>query len=360
MAKQKGTPLDQGELNQQEEQFLEKIVEDSMQILLRIRENRGIINRIFHNIRNFFTAGPRREVYHDWLFAFSFYYKTIKSFCEREKHETSVEVRSTLATVLAYLILAKSERDFAYAWSYVNLAITHLSLVVEEEDLESFTPFLKGEYRRSPDNKKDESKVRMGKEERKEEKKPSQSGEDSEGFYGTVEPLDRNQIHSGLLKESHRWNEINCQTSFKLSLLKSVGAWLFFSLVATIFISEQISRIFQPNVIFRNQYMMIAILGFFGGGLSAFFTARKAVINLTNSAMVRLLTILRMLLGAAGSFVVYVILQWQPLKEISVALSNNHAAYITIGIVAGFSERLFIASLARITGDFTENDRKNQ
>lgn len=348
-----GIKREESGLNQQERELQEKIVEDSRQILQRIGENRGIVNRIFHKIRSVFYAGPRREIYHDWLFAFSFYYRIIKSLSDRGEEKISVEEKSTLATVLAYLILAKSERDFACAWSYVNLAITHLTLIVEESDLASFTHFLESDSQKSLHEKKNGPVCQSGVEKRT---KKSPSGGESEEGRGPDQKLDRQRIHAGLLIESHRWNGINCQTSFKLSLLKSVGVWLFLSLATTILIAEYISSYFQPAVLFRNQYVMIAVLGFFGGGLSAFFTARKAVINLTNSAMVRLLTILRMLLGAAGSFVVYVMLQWQPLTEISQALSRNHAAYITIGIVAGFSERLFIDSLARISGDLGENE----
>ena len=50
---------------------------------------------------------------------------------------------SALAIIRAYLELARYERDFAQAWSFVNMAAAHLPLVVEEKDLPPFVSYLK-------------------------------------------------------------------------------------------------------------------------------------------------------------------------------------------------------------------------
>jgi hypothetical protein len=351
----------------------EEIKETSREIQRALEKKRGWVNRLIFRLRRWFSRGPRREIYHDWLFAHTFYHRTLQSLGAKAENAVTAKEKSVLATIYAYLELASCEKNFAHCWSYVNLAITHLALVVEEEDLLSFTYYLTEDDKKEI-AKKDNTHLAEDLDDNKLNAKLKNSvgiNLDKKQLHLTVnlDPLcpqgksiDRNRLHALLAKESYDWNEKNSEISLKLSLWKSVGSWFFFSLLCAVFIAENIALTLNLKLLFPYSYGAIAVLGFFGGGLSSLLKVREAVVNIPNSALIRAHTILRMLLGAAGAFVVYVIVQWQPLQEISGAIATNPAFFLTLGITAGFSERLFINALEKISENLSEKktpEKKN-
>jgi len=337
----------------------EKIRAKSQEIQEELEKNRGSFNRLLFGFRRCFFSGPRREVYHDWLFAYTFYHRTLQALGAKTESIISPKELSVLATIHAYLELARCERNFAHCWSYVNLAITHLTLVMEEKDLLSFTFYLPDDDKKKIKKMEDAPLA----ENLAENKLKNAVGIslDKKQLHLTVDlaplfspEIDRNKFHALLAKESCGWNEKNSEISLKLSLWKSVGCWFFISLLLAVFIAECITSKLAIKLLFPYSYVAISILGFFGGGLSSLLTARQAVVNIPNNSLIKAHTILRMLMGAAGSFVVFIIAQWQPLKEIADAIKTNPAFFLTLGITAGFSERMFIDALEKISENLSE------
>jgi hypothetical protein len=294
-----------------------EIIKESKKIIEDIMKNMGGVKKLLFWVKKFFISGPRSGVYHDWLVVYSFYKKALYRACIKGQQPVTEEEMAALAIIRAYLELARYERDFAQAWSFVNMAAAQLPLVVEEKDLPPFVFYLKSV-------------------------KENETVEE-------ISQLDKNTLQHKLLERAHQWNVKNRRTSLKLSLWKSVGAWLFLSLAIAVVIAEYTTAMFKGGSTFLYRYVSISLLGFFGGGLSAFFTSRQAAVNIPNNVIIRAHTVLRMLLGAAGSFVVYVAAQWVPLAGISELINKEYAAFLTLGIVAGFSERFFIGALEKIS-----------
>lgn len=307
-----------------------EVIKESKKIITDIMKNMGGLKILLYKIKKFFISGPRSGVYHDWLVAYSFYKKALYCTCIKNQQPVTDEEMAALAIIRAYLELARYERDFAQAWSFVNMAAAHLPLVVEKKDLPPFVSYL----RFLKDN-------------------------DSEDIED-ISKLDKSKLHHKLLERAYQWNSRNRKTSLKLSLWWSVGLWLFLSLGIAVLIAEFITAIFKGGADLFYRYISISLLGFFGGGLSAFFTARQAVVNIPNSTLIKAHTVLRMLLGAAGSFVVYVIAQWMPLAGISDLINKEYPVFLTVGIVAGFSERFFIGALEKISDNLSPDQKNNK
>lgn len=298
-----------------------EIIKESKKIIEDIMKNMGGLKKFLYGIKKFFISGPRSGVYHDWLVVYSFYKRALYCACIKNQQPVTEEEMAALAIIRAYLELARYERDFAQAWSFVNMAAAHLPLVVEEKDLPPFVSYLKSI-------------------------KENEAVED-------INQLDRNKLQHKLLERAYQWNMKNRSTSLKLSLWWSVGSWLFLSLGIAVLVAEYATAIIKGGSTLFYRYVAISLLGFFGGGLSAFFTTRQAVVNIPNNVLIRAHTVLRMLLGAAGSFVVYVAAQWVPLAGISDLINKEYAVFLTLGIVAGFSERFFIGALEKISDNLS-------
>jgi hypothetical protein len=96
----------------------------------------------------------------------------------------------------------------------------------------------------------------------------------------------------------------------------------------------------------------ISILGFFGGGLSAFIKVRDMAVSIPNYKLTRWHTSLRMIIGGAGAFVVFIAVRFLKIDEaLKLDLLNNPLAFLGLGIAAGFSERLFINALEKMSNN---------
>jgi hypothetical protein len=290
-----------------------------------VQKNVGWLRRMSRLAIKIFRKGPRTEIAHDWLMVNGFANMVQENL--PSEGTVSGSFISALAMIRAYLELARYERDFAQAWSYVNLATTLLTRVVDEEDLAAVTFRL-----RCRSSKKEEDKEKGDKPE--------------------LEPLDRNDLYRKQLGEAQKWNAKNRIVSLKQSLWRFIGFCLFASLVVAISVAE--AYFFYPELSGQEgpfRYIAIALLGFFGGGLSAFLKARKKAINFSNCGLIKTHTILRMILGAAGSVVVYVLVQWMPLGDLAKQVNDNFSIFLSLGIAAGFSERLFINALEKVSSN---------
>ncbi len=85
------------------------------------------------------------------------------------------------------------------------------------------------------------------------------------------------------------------------------------------------------------------ILGLLGGALSAYVRARDAVIRIPDYQLVGIHTSMRMVMGAAGAFVI--VLSTQAVTgDIPALIRSNPLVFMLVAIAGGFSERLFIDS----------------
>ncbi len=300
-----------------------------------VQKNIGWFRRLTRLGLKVFSRGPRTEIAHDWLMVNGFADLAQESM--PSEGTVSGSFISALAMIRSYLQLARYERDFAQAWSYVNLATTLLPRVVDERDLPAVTFRLRCRLSKKEDKDKE-------KEKEKEKEQPAEQPE--------TQSLDRHDLYRQQLGEAQKWNSRNRIVSLKQSLWRFIGFCLFTSLVIAIIVAE--TYFFYPDLFGAKgpfRYVAIALLGFFGGGLSAFLKAREKAINFSNCGLIKTHTVLRMLLGAAGSFVVYVLVQWMPIDDLAKNINENFPIFLSLGIAAGFSERLFISALEKVTSN---------
>ena len=324
------------------EELTKKIVND-------INKDKGIIRQKWENFRNHFLSHPITEINHAW--------KIVNSFAERTakyKDLNDCQIQ-TLATVRAYLILAKSERDFSRAWTYVNMADALLPLVVKDDEFKTCLVRLQATDEWMQKNLKKiiqniDPTHREDRLQSPEDKKTSDSSEKN------VSKKRRYLAHQGQLIRGMLWNTANCKISLKISLWHSLAIRLFLGLVLAIIVAEfAYGASNVEKTIVPLPFVSISILGFFGGGLSSIMIARKSVINITSNKSIRAHTLLRMLVGAAGSLVVYTVTQVPGLlaENISKLPRDNIYFFIALGIAAGFSEQLFVSSLDNISKNLT-------
>ena len=97
-------------------------------------------------------------------------------------------------------------------------------------------------------------------------------------------------------------------------------------------------------------FITISFMGFFGGGVSAILIARENVMGTPDRTEIEGQLTLRMLIGASGALVVYIILgSGLFASDFSILVHENIYVFLLIGIVAGFSEQLFIGALGRMS-----------
>jgi hypothetical protein len=114
------------------------------------------------------------------------------------------------------------------------------------------------------------------------------------------------------------------------------------------------------------QFVAIALLGLFGGTLSAFLKAREMVVRIPSYEAIKTHTTLRMLLGSAGALVVYMIGRWLLPEELQDWIQQRLFIFMSLGVAAGFSERLFIEALEdaaknlRLTGKTGKDGDKDE
>lgn len=303
------------------------------------------------------SKGPRKEINHDWHVVHSFLERAIEHFKLQETHEDNKI--HTLAKIKAYLELAKTERDFAQAWTYVNLADSLLPLVVDDKELGACMIRLRSRDKLIPD---DVRKSLPG---------------DIQKFLEETEVLKPNDRTSNntITKDKYDvfreqevralvWNSLNRKISLRISLWLSVGFYLLVALLLAIFVAESLHyQSDNKNALVSIPFLAVSALGLFGGGISAFLRAREKVVSITSYQTIKVHTALRMLLGAAGSFVVFAAVNWLGRANITNLVNSNIYAFLSIGIAAGFSEQLFVGTLEQMANKLDiigKTDEDNQ
>jgi hypothetical protein len=338
--------------------------------------HRGKTRRAFWKIRKRFFVGPRSEIAHEFQVATSFAEQAKQRFLQ----DTSLSEsdKDNLVNVFALLNCARTERDFAQAWSYVNLADALLSLIVAEEQLDACVARLQTADDRLPEEYHDQlrkhlsvgevvsllQEVEKWMEEHATKDKHKHKVDlalrarvkeviDSKvkiSSSSTKETLSerRQRLHAEQLTRTLLWNGVNRKISLKLSLWASIRKGLCCALLA-LFLAIVLWTVNHKPVDWKllSSFAEIALLGFFGGMLSAFLRARDEDVNVPSYQVVISRTRLRSLLGAAGAVVVYGVGLRLLSEKLQALIDTDLFAFMTVGIVAGFSERLFIDTLER-------------
>ncbi len=317
----------------------QKLEELTEQIIKKFNANKKEIYKWKQRFYRRFFEGPRKEISHDWHVVNTFLERAIDKFKKGYPNQkNNSELLYTLAQIKAYLTLAKIERDFAQAWTYLNLADSLLPFVVSVDELHLCTVRLQSRDEVLPEDLKKSLPKNI------------------ENFFDgknskKSKHIDKYSILNTQEIRALLWNSSNRKISLRLSLWRRLGAYLFIGLSIAVIVAEILKYNFNMNRInslFDMPFLTISLLGFFGGGISAFLTARDKAVDITSYQTLIVYTFLRMLLGAAGSFVVFIALNWIGNEEIKKQLRENIFAFLGTGIAAGFSEKLFVNTLEKM------------
>jgi hypothetical protein len=362
--------------------------------------HRGPLRCLAWRIRLWFFRGPRAEIAHDVQVVESFAKRAIERLQERTgafeagKGETETDqgkavtakrgggdaYKSNLVDVLALLECAKTESDFAQAWTYVNLADALLTLVVADDELPACVSRLTTADRRLPEDIRGLVPPQRIPENVAALLQAAQAWAPADAagaalkkqiqevLKPTPSTTKRNEHHADQLVRTFLWNGVNRKISLKLSLWASIRRRLLFALFAffaAVALSIQFKLYKDPSWAHLARLLAIGLLGLFGGMLSAFLTAREEEVHVPSYQVVLSGTSLRMLLGGAGAIVTYSVGLLLISEQLQNLIHTNLFAFMTIGIVAGFSERLFIDTLEKAasnlhtTGSPTKAVEKN-
>ncbi len=158
----------------------------------------------------------------------------------------------------------------------------------------------------------------------------------------------RETLHEATQVRAECWNEQNQQLEYMGFLWIWAGVGLLIALGVAIGIAEWVVRASPGVAGIKYPFVAAAFLGFFGGALSSYMKATNIVIAISQYHLVVIYTLLRMLIGAAGAFVVIVSTLALPLGTLSSTVSTNTLVFVLVAISAGFSERLFVDALDQV------------
>jgi len=154
------------------------------------------------------------------------------------------------------------------------------------------------------------------------------------------------------LQRALLWNAANARISLKITLLHKKALGLFLMLLVSVSVIQSIYHLSgQEDPIVPLHFFVITLMGFLGGGLSAALIARDVEIKSKSYQLILAYSHLRILLGGAGAFVVYIIAQCPGFlaENIGGLINDELFVFLSLGIAAGFSERLFITSIENVS-----------
>lgn len=153
------------------------------------------------------------------------------------------------------------------------------------------------------------------------------------------------RLHSEQLARALIWDMMNRRVSLKLALWRTIWGQLLLALMAAIAAPVVLRHDLLLGI--RQDLVAIALLGLFGGTLSAFLSARDVVVEIPSYELIKRYTWLRMTLGAAGALVVCLVAMSLAAENVRNAVEARSFGFMSLGIAAGFSERLFVAAIEK-------------
>ena len=296
---------------------------------------------------------PLQEIHHVWLADFSLLKHAVNCLSSESVRGRRAEPGASvgnetdrlkaLTMVSDYLSKAGRTRELADAWSCVNLATAFLVQGIGNEDLRAAAIGLLSSDKSLTKGVFDRLKA-VEKEQKMDIGKPDTPNKGSE----------RNRLFTELMLRSYVWDGANRRTSLRIRLFLQVGLILIAALVAVMFTAQ--------SGLSLSWYFAMPLLGAFGGSLSATITARKSVVDAVSYRIIVMHLLLRVLMGAAGAFVIYLVVQWPGVisDKLLDAINNNYFVFLSLGIASGFSERLFVGSLEKISDNLSINSEERQ
>ena len=291
-----------------------------------LKPDRGPVVIVWQWLQRAFSLGLPLETFDDWLAV-----KLLTQKITRNKKQLNREDLESLATVAACLELARKSRVLSEAWSYINRAGAYLSEVADNNDdldalgtrMKTLQPALNRlieELQLIPDTNVP----------------PLEDSALKKKVNRLENPKKETFIY--LSAQAQKWHLVNQNIDLSIRL------WRFSrrALTVLIIIALVVAGLTQGNL----KYLYFVLLGLFGAGLSSALSTRQKKVTAITYQQNREQIAIRLLLGAAGAFVLYAIAQipgfW---AELNTVLKNESPAFIALGVAAGFSERLFINAL---------------
>lgn len=294
------------------------------------------LSHIFHKVYPI-------EVRDDWLRVATMHRRIV----ERIFSEAKPEGKSVPSKVLDILTIsrdclcaAKNTDLLLDAWRYVNQASESLSFVANEKECaELFERFMEWE----PSLQKNLKDIYEKSQEQEFQKNRT----------------NKKTCQEKIRSHSRQWALINQANFFRIRFSMNITIVFLLSLIgmllASVFIITE--QALEKNIDLH--YLYIAIYGWFGAALSALLAARELRPSAVTYRTQWFNVFLRLLLGAGGAIVTYVIVTIPGLitTELSESLQNP-PGFIAIGIAGGFSERLFRRLLDRVVRQVTAKDEE--
>jgi len=304
------------------------------------RRKSGLIRWVTRALAHLLSSGIAHEVRDDW--------QRIRQICDVTQARlfrdgaVSADVAHELASASAYLELARETKDLAETWSFVNQAAEILCVFAEPHErdgiVDRFTTLepslarwlkeLHGDKTIAAEMQKERDAVRD-------------------------DPCRKVAVHA------RQWQLVNLWISFTRRLWRLALIIVVATLILAIGVAEYLYR---PDLATGDKltaftddpFIWIAVLGLFGGALSAMLTANDRKVTAVTYGQSRSQIFIRLVLGAAGAFVVYILISMPGLFQPDVVnfINEKLVGFLMLGIVAGFSERLFLSALERAAKKF--------
>ena len=325
-----------------------------------LRRQRGWLRRITGGIVGWVSPGIASEARDDWLrVQRSLDMVRAKLF---DKGTVSGIEAHQLAIASAYLRLARKARDLPETWDFINQASEVICQLADDSDKQALFNRLAAW----------EPNLEVWLEQLYEKKKVTDA-------FNEKREQAKNEPCRALTIRSQQWQLINQWVWFSRKLWRLACCVLTVALVLAIVaaeihwkpngaagqqhaataeadsevIGEETQGIGEDAQDIENPFVWISVLGLFGGALSALLSATGRKVTAVTYAQSRTQVVIRLLLGASGAFVMYTLISMPGLVNEPVAkYLGSMPGFLALGIVSGFSERLYKRALNRLASQF--------
>jgi hypothetical protein len=337
-----GKPIDHTTYEQLEEEKYKEL-----------RRHRGWLRRITGGIVGWISPGIASEARDDWL-RVQRSLDMVRARLFDNGTVSNIEAHQ-LAIASAYLKLARKARDLPETWDFINQASEVMCQLADDSEKQALFERLAAW----------EPNLEVWLEELYEKKKVT------DAFHEKREQS-KNEPCRALTIHSQQWQLINQWVWFSRKLWTLACCILTVALVLAIIAAEihwkpngaadqqhaataeaDAEVIGKGTQDIENPFLWISVLGLFGGALSALLSAIARKVTAVTYAQSRTQVVIRLLLGASGAFVMYTLISMPGLVNEPVAkYLGSMPGFLALGILSGFSERLYKRALNRLASQF--------
>lgn len=170
------------------------------------------------------------------------------------------------------------------------------------------------------------------------------------GVKGPPGPTSRTKRCMEYCKQANRaqlWYKVNARITLRYAL------WLYYAKMLLLFTMVGIAALefaffmLNPDTEWwYRPFLGMWLLGLFGAAVSTKVIKREIVKETTSVQLIRMLAIVRVLTGGAGAVIIYLFIGAGMLSNsFSESVMNNLWVFGLAGVVAGFTEQLFVGAL---------------